>query len=302
MVFRFIYFCMIITLPLMAADGFTIATFNVENYFLTPYSTRKEKAEVSREKVSEIIASVRPDVLALQEMGRKIAFDELRNRLSHKKINYRYHLWMKGPDPAIHLALLSKFPLVADHSKSNVIYILDQKRFQVSRGFMEVKIQINPGYNFTLVNAHLKSKRPISLADEAEIRLEEARALRRLVDKRLARNPAENLLLVGDLNDSPASDPVRALIGRGASKLIDLRPFESSVGITNYWSNSKYKSRGVAWTYFYAKEDQYNRFDYILASQGIYTEYVASFVKAQSDWGAASDHRMVVAKFTAKDR
>ena len=37
---------------LMAADGFTIATFNVENYFLTPYSTRKEKAEVSREKAA----------------------------------------------------------------------------------------------------------------------------------------------------------------------------------------------------------------------------------------------------------
>jgi len=295
------YFCLITTLPVMAAGSFTVATFNVENYFLTPYATRKEKTEASREKVSDIIVAVRPDVLALQEMGRKIAFDELRNRLSQRKLHYRHHLWLDGPDPAIHLALLSRFPIVANHSKSNVIYLLDRKRFQVSRGFMEVKVQINQDYSFTLINAHLKSKRSVAIADQAEMRLEEARALRRLVDKRLTGNPTENLLLVGDLNDSPANDPVRAVIGRGPSKLLDLRPLELAGELATYKANLKNMSRGVAWTYYYKKQDQFNRFDYILASQGIRKEYVASFVKAHSDWGVASDHRIVVAKFTAKD-
>ena len=82
----------------------------------------------------------------------------------------------------------------------------------------------------------------------------------------------------------------------------DLRPFESSGGIAAYQANSRNKSRGVTWTYLYAKEDQFNRFDYILASQGIYKEYVGSFVKSQNDWGIASDHRIVVAKFTARNR
>ncbi len=187
-------------LPVTAATNFTDATFNVENYFLSPYETRKKKAEVSREKVSDIIKAVRPDVLALQETGRKIAFDELRNRLSKKKLDYRHHLWLDGPDPAIHLALLSRFPIVADHSKTSVIYLLDRKRFQVSRGFMEVRLQVNQDYSFTLINALLKSKRAVPVADQAEMSLEEARALRRLVDKRLTRNPEENLLLLGDLN------------------------------------------------------------------------------------------------------
>ena len=74
---------------------------------------------------------------------------------------------------------------------------------------MEVSLQVNQDYSFTLINAHLKSKRAVAVADQAEMRLEEARALRRLVDKRLTRNPKENLLLVGDLNDSPANDPIR---------------------------------------------------------------------------------------------
>jgi predicted extracellular nuclease len=69
MLFRYIYFLLIMALPGTAATNFTIATFNVENYFLSPFETRKKKTEVSREKVSDIIMTVRPDVLALQEIG-----------------------------------------------------------------------------------------------------------------------------------------------------------------------------------------------------------------------------------------
>ena len=286
----------------MAADSFTVATYNVENYFLKPYATRKGKTLASREKVAETIALIRPDVLALQEMGRKVALDDLRNRLSQKNLNYPHHLWLQGPDPAIHLALLSRFPVVGDHSKSNVTYLLDRKRFQVSRGFIEVEVQVNPGYRFTLFNAHLKSMRPIPIADQAEMRLEEARVLRRSVEKRLKVNPGENILLVGDLNDSPAKDPIKALIGQRIPKLMDLRPFELNGALEPHQVNPRTFSRRVTWTHFYAKEDQYSRFDYILASRGMYKEYVASFVQAQADWGVASDHRVVVAKFTARDR
>ncbi len=191
---------------------------------------------------------------------------------------------------------------MGNHSKTNVIYLLDRKRFQVSRGFMEVRLQIDQDYSFTLINSHLKSKRTVAVADQAEMRLEEVRALRRLVDKRLTKNPEENLLLVVDLNDSPANDPIRALIGRGSLKLLDLRPVESAGKIAVNNANIKDLSRDIVGTYFYKKQDQFSRFDYILASQGIRNEYVTSFVKAHSDWGVASDHRIVVAKFAAKDR
>ena len=88
MPFRVLIFCFLAGLSVMAADSFTVATYNVENYFLTPYATRKGKTLASREKVAETIALIRPDVLALQEMGRKVALDDLRNRLSQKNLNY----------------------------------------------------------------------------------------------------------------------------------------------------------------------------------------------------------------------
>ena len=50
MLFRYIYFSLIMALPVTAATNFTVATFNVENYFLSPFETRKKKAEVSKRK------------------------------------------------------------------------------------------------------------------------------------------------------------------------------------------------------------------------------------------------------------
>jgi hypothetical protein len=56
----------------------------------------------------------------------------------------------------------------------------------VSRGFAEVDVQVNANYSFTLITAHLKSKRAVAQADEAELRLEEAKVLREKIDDRLA--------------------------------------------------------------------------------------------------------------------
>ena len=87
-----------------------------------------------------------------------------------------------------------------------------------------MEFQVNSRYRFVLFNAHLKSKRPVGFADQAAMRLDEARVLRRLVVKRLNANPDENLLVVGDLNDTPNTDPIKDLIGRRAPRLVDLRP------------------------------------------------------------------------------
>jgi len=302
MVFRCLVILCFLSLWVIAADTFTVATFNVENYFLTPFAARKAKTVVSRSKVTEAIVSIKPDVLALQEMGRKMALVDLRNRLSRKNLIYPHVVWLPGPDSAIHLAVLSQFPIVGHYSKTNVTYLLDRKRFQVSRGFVEIEIQVKPDYKFTLFNAHLKSMRQVALADQAEMRLEEARALRRLVEKRLKANPIENILLMGDLNDFPSKDPVRVLIGQRSPRLVDLRPFEKNNDQAPSPGNTSDLSRRVTWTHFYRKEDRFTRLDYILASQGMIRELDSSFVHMMRDWGVASDHRPVVARFVAKER
>jgi endonuclease/exonuclease/phosphatase family metal-dependent hydrolase len=288
---------------IFAAESFTVATFNVENYFLTQFGTRPVKPEISRAKVAAAIAAIAPDVLALQEMGRFAAFTDLRRRLKAKGLDYPHHEWVVGPDPAIHLAVLSRFPMTA-HSHTNVMYQLDRRRFQVSRGFGEVRIRVNEKYTFTLLNAHLKSKRPVPVASEAEMRLSEGRALRKIIEARLKANPDSNLLLVGDLNDTPNSAPLRNLLGRRAPRLLDLRPHERNGDQRTHPANPKFLSRRITWTTFYRKEDSFSRFDYLLAGPGMARELErqGTYVHAMADWGVASDHRPVVARFGAEDR
>ena len=286
------------------AETFTVVTYNVENYFLKDFGTRKAKPEASRAKVVEILQSIDADVVALQEMGRRTALTELRSRLKAKGLDYPYEAWVVGPDPAIHLAVLSRFPIAKNRSHPRVPFLLDRKRYQVGRGIGEVEIQVNTRYRFVLFNAHLKSKRPVGFADQAALRLEESRALRRLVAERLKTNPDENLLVVGDLNDTPDADPIKDLIGRRAPRLVDLRPVERNGDRGLYSANQRYDSRRVAWTHFYWAKDEYSRLDYQLASKGMVRELDRSGTRVQavSGWGTASDHRPVVARFVAEDR
>src|SRR2546430_13541242 len=48
---------------------------------------------------------------------------------------------------------------------------------------------------FRSINAHLKSKRPVAQADEAELRLEEAKMLREKIDSLFATNANVNLVV-----------------------------------------------------------------------------------------------------------
>src|SRR5205814_7792728 len=99
----------------------------------------------------------------------------------------------------IHLALLSRLPVTARLPHTNEDFLLNGRRFQVSRGFAEADIQVNTNYSFTLRAAHLKSKRPIPQADEAELRTEEAKIMREKIEALFATNPNVNLVVLGDL-------------------------------------------------------------------------------------------------------
>ena len=151
------------------------------------------------------------------------------------------------------------------------MYLLDRSRFQVGRGFGEVRIRVNENYQFTLLNAHLKSKRPVPQASEAEMRLREARALRKIVEARLVADTSANILVVGDLNDTPNAEPIRDLIGRRAPRLLDLRPFEQNGDRLAHPLNPKYLSRRVSWTSYYGLEDSFSRFDYLKKCAGGWT-------------------------------
>jgi len=295
--------CLFLSVPGLfptAAETFCVASFNLENYLAAPSGSRPPKSDASKAKVRECILAARPDVLALQEIGGANALLELRSSLLGAGLDYPHWELVPGFDTNIHVAVLSRFPFVARRPHTNEAFLLNGRRFHVSRGFAEVDIQVNPRYRFTLLAAHLKSRREVPEADEAELREQEAILLRRIIDERLAANPNLNLVVLGDFNDVKDSQAIRKLIGHGRAALIDTRPAERNGDDA---SNSRFPPRAVTWTYYYAKEDTYSRVDYILLSTGMAKDWNRSetYVLTLPNWGVASDHRLIVTAFSADD-
>jgi endonuclease/exonuclease/phosphatase family metal-dependent hydrolase len=284
------------------AETFRVATYNLDNYLDAPAGTRHAKTEESKAKVREGILAIKPDVLAVEEMGTVSALEELRGSLKTGGLDFPNREYVSGLDTNIHIAILSKFPFTSVRPQTNDYFLLNGKRFRVSRGFAVVEVQVNTNYSFTLMAAHLKSKRVIASADEAELRHEEAKVLREKIDEAFASNPNVNLVVLGDLNDYKDSSSIKEVIGRGKHKLVDTRPAERN-GDDPASPPRVLNAPTVTWTHYFATEDVYSRLDYILLSPGMAREWVTNetYVLALPNWGKGSDHRPVVATFEADD-
>ena len=277
----------------LAGGLFRVATYNVENFLDAPAQGRPAKSEAARAKVAESILDIKPDVIALEEMGSTNALLDLRARLKAGGLDLPYWREVAAYDTNIHVAVLSRFPLTELRPHTNESFVLDGRSLPVRRGFAELSVAVKTNWSFTLIAAHLKSKVPTPEADEEEWRYQEALLLRRIIEQRLAARPDDPLIVLGDFNDLMDSKPLRAIVGRGRTALFDTRPAERS-GDPN-------QTRRVRWTDYYAKEDLYSRIDYILCSRSLkpFWRRDETYVLNLPDWGLASDHRPLVAAFLA---
>ena len=289
--------------PAAAAERVRLATYNVENYVLTATESRPAKSEGSKAKVAEVIRGLEADVLALQEVGGAEALEDLRGRARQLGLDYPHFERVTGADTNIQVALLSRFPIVARRPHVRDAFLLSGRRHRVSRGFIEVDVQVAPRYTLTVFVAHLKSRRPSAEADEAELRAAEAGVLREKIEARLREDPRANVAVMGDLNDTKDSEAIRAILGRGRGALVDTRPAERS-GDTGYTPNPRWQPRTIVWTHYYGVEDTYSRVDYILLHPNAAREWVAkeSWIPSIPDWGVASDHRAIVVTLEATER
>lgn len=276
--------------PAPAADEFSVMTYNLHQYALADRDGDGQRSEpkpqAEREAVADLIARVKPDVLAVQEIGNPTVFEEFRYALKSRGLAYEHVEYLQRGQSEINLAVLSRFPIAAREPHTDDRYSIGAAEVPVLRGFIDVVIEVNPQYRFRLMVAHLKSKVFHALG-QTEMRRNEARLLNNHVRKVLKKDPEANLAVVGDFNDTYPSAALREALGDKRA-LEDLRPGDAD---------------GDVWTRFEPALDQYDRIDYILVSRGMRPEVVEA--KTRVVHGpqayAASDHRPVLAVFKAMD-
>ena len=275
---------------------FRVVTYNLEGYLLSPVSGWKTKSDPSRAKLREALISLRPDVLALQEVGGREALTQIQRELKDSGIDLPYAELAAGHDRVIQVALLSRFPISGSHSATNESFLLHGRRHFTSRGILDVELAVESGYTLNVLVAHLKSRRQTGNEDQAAVRLEEAKLLREIIDRHLEQTPNNLLIVAGDFNDSKNSAPLKTLVSRGGNRLVDLHPAERTLGGV---ANPTPNEREITWTHYYGVEDSYTRIDYILCTPGMARQWLRdqSYVLAFPGWGEASDHRPVAAVF-----
>ncbi len=283
------------------AEQIRVATYNLENYVETSTRSREAKSPASKARVQEFIKQLDPDILAVEEIGGESALRSLQAALKDQGLVFRDLEHVGGFDTNVTIGVLSKWPITARQSHANESYLLQGRRLRLTRGIVDIEIETPGKRKLVVIAAHLKSKRQSSVADEEDMRFQEGLRVRQIVEDRLARDPEAALVVLGDFNDTKDSRSVRSVIGKGRTALVDTRPAES-VGEVTLKALGKEELRVITWTHYYAKEDAYERIDFILASPALarFLDRANTRVLAVPDWGEASDHRPILATFDVK--
>lgn len=256
---------------------------NVQNYFVVGEKSRsryvnRPKSEKSRQAVAEVIASAKPDVVGLIEVGGPLALQDLQARLRERGCDLPHSriLLREGEDRA--LAVLSRYPIVQDASKADY-GLFGQQRRRMLRGILDVTVRVEDGRMFRIVGAHLKSR----VADDAEaaqsLRAREARTLAMYLQQVMRQQPGMPVLVYGDWNDGPA-DAALGVLTQGIScesALQRLSPEDSD---------------GDVWTLYYKEDREYFTFDQI---------YVNSVLRSRRGRGCKSGIVDIPAAKTASD-
>lgn len=273
----------------LTAKEFVVAEYNVNNFapLAIPGETktgRPLKSAEAAQAVIDVIQEISPDILGVCEMGAAPHFEEFRKRLAGA--GYVDAEFVEAADPGRHVALLSRFPIVARQSQPDLPLDNPNQRQKVRRGFLDVTLQIAPHLRLRVIGVHLKSKRPSPEGSPDLERRQEAHLLRKHLDKVLAENPGLPVLLFGDFNETKDQPAIQELTGlRGTPEALKELRLADSVG--------------DHWTYHWKVDDVYSRIDFLFVNRALAPLLVPerSRVYRSLLWEKASDHRPLIATF-----
>ncbi|MEE2756491.1 MAG: endonuclease/exonuclease/phosphatase family protein [Myxococcota bacterium] len=206
--------------PPTPGETVTVATFNVRKFFDTNCDSRNcgdssfermPSESEFRAKAQQIANGIRflgGDVLLLQEIETQICLNTLMEFLAEDGYTISV-LGETGGSASLDVAVVARGDLVGRRShKDEQIPLPNSGSTTFSRDFLEVHLEIK-GKRVVVLNAHFKAK----TRDDPQRRLAEAMAARVIALDLANEQPDALVVLGGDLNDTPGSNPIQALEG-----------------------------------------------------------------------------------------
>ena len=273
------------------SEGFRFIAYNVENWLtMDRYVDRKAlknspKPESEKQEVVRILAENAPDVIGVCEIGEAGDLAELQELLKAAGLDLPHMHYTGGTDPVRHLGLLSRFPITGIAKPAESEFKLEGRTYGINRGILDATIEAR-GKPYRFIGVHLKSKREVEGVDQEQMRIHEARLLRRHVDSILAADADARAIVYGDFNDTRPSKAFKAVTGAYKDPgYLTAIPFKDS--------------RGDAWTYYWSLHDVYSRIDFVTVTRALRPEvdFQASRLIDDPKWAEASDHRAMMAIF-----
>ncbi len=272
---------------LQAATEVRVLCWNVRNYLITDrrvegvWREDYPKPEAEKAVVRAIINRYQPDILALQEIGEMPFLRELQRDLKAGGSDYPHVYLMEAADSVRHTAVLSKLPFAEKAGVTDLPFNYFGQEVTPLRGLQEV-VYVTEGTRWSLVNLHLKSRWTDEPRDEESRfrRTREAEVIRNHLRSKYPPGGGYPILLVGDFNDHPNSGVLDRFYDVGDTPLFP--PIEAT------------DSRGHYWTYYWARQQSYQRVDFLLGSPELRPFVRSAFVVDEPEPLQASDHRPVV--------
>lgn len=294
-----------------AQDTVRVATWNVEN-FVDPHDnpyidsrTENNPSPDQADRLRRFVKAVRAmnaDVLVLQEFESEAYLEQIAEE-HLADMGYRFFAATESPDWFQNVILASRYPLGVVRSYADVVTPIEgittddgapAAQSLTNNRIWMADVRMPEGSPLTLVGAHLKAGRS---ARDAGWRIGQVRFLHTELNEMLARRPAAEVLIAGDLNSLSDSPELRLLLNDPA------RPAPDSLRAgTGAWMAQFSDPLAGRPTYTYPSENPTRQLDYLLVNRALHDDLlpgsarVAAPLPADS-MAATSDHLPVVATF-----
>lgn len=198
-----------------------VMTWNVKNLF----NDKKDSPEVAvadetvlspteyqakLTAIASVVGGVKPDVLMLQEVENQNVVNDLAAKLG----GYPHRAITQGNDPrGIDVAVLSALPVQIGPSHKDEYFKASTdptQTFKFARDVLEVHLTVN-GRHLALLGIHFKAEDGDPKSGLK--RVAEAEQTRKIGTGIRLADPTAAIVVMGDFNSTPGSDPMNALAG-----------------------------------------------------------------------------------------